>query len=49
MYKLLKYLFELTKMGNTTMQDYMVTYTNPYDLKIFTKAAKDKITELGKA
>ena len=31
------------------MQDYMVTYTNPYDLKIFTKAAKDKITELGKA
>jgi len=42
-------LFKLTKMGNTTMQDYMVTYTNPYDLKIFTKAAKDKITELGKA
>jgi hypothetical protein len=31
------------------MNDYMVTYTNPYDLKIFTKAAKDKFSELGKA
>lgn len=30
------------------MQDYMITYTNPYDLRIFTKAAKDKISELGK-
>jgi hypothetical protein len=33
-------------MGSKSMQDYMVTYTNPYDLRIFTKAAKDKFSEL---
>jgi hypothetical protein len=27
----------------------MVTYTNPYDLRIFTKTAKEKISELGRA
>ena len=45
-YKLTKYLLELTKMWSKSMQDYMVTYTNPYDLRIFTKAAKDKFSEL---
>lgn len=48
-YKLTKYLLELTKMWSKSMQDYMVTYTNPYDLRIFTKAAKEKFSELGKA
>lgn len=47
-YKLIKYVTEITKMWSKSMQDYMITYTNPYDLKIFTKAAKDKISELGK-
>ena len=47
-YKLTKYLFELTKMWSKSMEDYMVTYTNPYDLRIFTKQAKEKFSELGK-
>ena len=47
-YKLIKYVTEITKMWSKSMQDYMITYTNPYDLRIFTKAAKDKISELGK-
>lgn len=45
-YKLLKYFFEITKMKNQSIQDNMVTYNNPYDLRIFTKAAKEKINEL---
>ena len=47
-YKLIKYVTEITKMWSKSMQDYMITYTNPYDLRIFTKAAKEKISELGK-
>ena len=48
-YKLIKYLFDITKMKNKSLQDNMVTYNNPYDLRIFTKAAKDKINELGQS
>jgi hypothetical protein len=33
-------------MKNQSIQDNMVTYNNPYDLRIFTKAAKEKINEL---
>lgn len=42
-YKFLRYFFELTKTKSMLMQDHMVTYTNPYDLRIFTKAVKEKI------
>lgn len=45
-YKFLKYFFELTKMKSTALQDHMVTYLNPYDLKIFSKELKEKIWDL---
>ncbi len=35
-------------MWSKSIEDYMVTYTNPYDLRIFTKQAKEKFSELGK-
>lgn len=45
-FKFTKYFFELTKMSSKALQDHMVTYLNPYDLKIFTKEVKEKIWEL---
>lgn len=41
--KFLKYFFELTKTNSKAFDDHMVTYLNPYDLKIFTKNFKEKI------
>lgn len=45
-FKFTKYFFELTKTNSTSIQDHMVTYINPHDLKIFTKELKEKIQEL---
>lgn len=49
-YKFIRYFFDLTKRDSKSMQDHMVTYLNPYDLKIFTPALKEqinKVQELG--
>lgn len=47
-YKFTKYFFELTKTNSKALQDHIVTYLNPYDLRIFTKEVKEKIWFLQK-
>lgn len=42
-FKFTKYFFELTKTNSKALQDHIVTYLNPYDLRIFTKEVKEKI------
>lgn len=42
-YKFIKYFFELTKTHSKSLEDHIVTYLNPYDLRIFTKEVKEKI------
>ncbi|PZM86689.1 MAG: hypothetical protein DLD55_05025 [candidate division SR1 bacterium] len=47
-FKFTKYFFELTKTNSKALQDHIVTYLNPYDLRIFTKEVKEKIGSLQK-